>query len=291
MRDVARSRRLHQQAWMAALAISVAVVAAQLPVIVSADAPNVREVSPPGVKVDGSSGDWDQPDADFLAELHRGSDPDNGVRARLYGRYDCDSKTMYVYVRATDGWVIVPSDGDNYVNAGGDRVVTGGGGGFAYTASHGWEARFDLSPGNRSVTVHAQVAEDSPAEGDSIGAGVKGLDLSIDCPEPTPKPTPKPTEKPTPKPTEKPTPKPTEKPTPEPTERPTPEPTPKPTPTPEPTPRPTATPEPTPEPTPSPPSNRLRHRRHSRRRSPHPSRLRRPSRRRRRRPRPPPHRS
>ncbi|MET0772216.1 MAG: hypothetical protein ABWZ82_03950, partial [Candidatus Limnocylindrales bacterium] len=66
MRDGTWARRHGRRAWIAALVVAVAMLAAQLPAIVSADAPNVREVSPAGININGGAGDWDQPDADFL---------------------------------------------------------------------------------------------------------------------------------------------------------------------------------------------------------------------------------
>ena len=219
---------------------------------VMAAAPNVRVVDPAGIDIDGAAGDWDESSKDFLADMYQAGKPEKDVLSKLYARYECGSETMFVYVKAVSDWNIVPSDGDNYVKDNNAKKLVDGssgtGGGppdFAYIGNNAWEASFHRNPGDHDLNVHAQVTS---TKSETSAVADRSLDVTIDCPDPTPEPTPKPT----PKPTAKPTPEPTAEPTPEPTAEPTPEPTAEPTPKPtaEATPEPTA--EPTPEPTPNP---------------------------------------
>ena len=83
-----------------------------------AAAPNVREVTPAGITIDGSSSDWTSPGADYLADMYEAGKPDKDVLANLYGRYDCGTETFYVLVTTVSGWVDVPSNNDNYVKLG-----------------------------------------------------------------------------------------------------------------------------------------------------------------------------
>src|SRR5690349_12509424 len=91
-----------------------------------AAAPNVREVTPAGIAIDGSSSDWTTPSADFLADMYEAGKPDHPVLAKLYGRYDCGTTTFYVLVTTVSGWVVVPSNNDNYVKLGQSQVLVDG---------------------------------------------------------------------------------------------------------------------------------------------------------------------
>ena len=91
-----------------------------------AAAPDVREITPAGITIDGSAADWDEPAADFLADMFEAGKPDKDVLSRLYGRYDCSIETFYVFVQTVQGWIILPSDNDNYVKLGQtDKLVDG----------------------------------------------------------------------------------------------------------------------------------------------------------------------
>src|SRR6476620_3655775 len=96
------------------------------PSTVLAAAPDVREVSPAGITIDGSAADWDEPAADFLSDMFEAGKPDKDVLSHLYGRYDCSSETFYVLVQTVPHWHILPSDNDNYVKLGQtDKLVDG----------------------------------------------------------------------------------------------------------------------------------------------------------------------
>ena len=154
--------------------------------------------------------DWDNPSKDFLSDMYTAGKPDKPVLAKLYGRYDCGTETFYVHVVTVSGWVILPSDNDNYVKLGQtDKLVDGSdapGGSppsFAYIGSTAWEAAFHLDPGSylgdNGLNVHAQVEPENKAETAAVAG--RRLDVTITCPNPTPTPT----EKPTPTPTTAPT--------------------------------------------------------------------------------------
>ena len=47
-----------------------------------AAAPNVRIVTPAGIAIDGSNGDWDNQSADFLSDMYTAGKPDKPVLAK-----------------------------------------------------------------------------------------------------------------------------------------------------------------------------------------------------------------
>ena len=101
-----------------AVAILVVLIAIATPPAVRAAAPDVREVSPAEIVIDGRRVDWDTPALDFLAPMYQAGKPDKPVLSRLYGRYDCADETFYVLVETVSGWVIIPSGSDNFVKIG-----------------------------------------------------------------------------------------------------------------------------------------------------------------------------
>ena len=245
-----RARRIAGTLAVAAVIVALAVPAG--PAVMAA-APDVREVSPAGISIDGSRSDWDSPSADYLADMYEAGKPDNPVLSKLYARYDCATQTMYVLVVTTTGWKILPSDADNYVKIGQtDKRVDGSDGpgstppAFAYVANTAWEASFQLDPGTyagdaNGLNVHAEVVPDTRASTSAVAG--RRLDVVIDCAAPaTPTPTVAPTATPTVAPTATPTVAPTSTPTTAPTSTPTATATLTPTSTPTGTPAPTSTP-------------------------------------------------
>ena len=125
-----------------------------------AAAPDVREVTPAGITIDGSTGDWDEPAADFLSDMFEAGKPEKDVLSRLYGRYDCAIETFYVFVQTVPGWNILPSDNDNYVKLGQtDKLVDGSSGNdgvppdFAYIGVTGGRRRSISLPAATSATT------------------------------------------------------------------------------------------------------------------------------------------
>jgi hypothetical protein len=164
-----------------------------------AAAPNVREITPAGITINGSDGDWDEPTADFLAEMYEAGKPEKDVLSHLYGRYDCATQTFYVHVVTVAGWVILPSDNDNYVKLGQtDKLVDGSDGDdgvppdFAYVGQKAWEASFHLAPGSylgdNGLNVHAQVVPVTLSSTSAVAD--RRMDAIIDCSAPPPTPTP-----------------------------------------------------------------------------------------------------
>ena len=160
------------------------------PTTTLAAAPDVREVTPAGITIDGSSGDWDEPAADFLANMFEAGKPEKDILSRLYGRYDCSTETFYVFVRTVVGWNILPSNNDNYVKLGQtDKLVDGSSGNngvppdFAYIGATGWEAAFHLPPGSytgdNGLNVHAQVVPENRAATSAVAD--RRLPVTIDC--------------------------------------------------------------------------------------------------------------
>jgi hypothetical protein len=175
--------------------------------VVLAAAPDVREVTPADISIDGSRADWDSPSADYLADMFEAGNPDKSVLSKLYGRYDCATETMYVLVVTTTGWKILPSNADNYVKVGQtDKRVDGNDPpgstppAFAYIGNNAWEASFQLDPGTYSgdsngLNVHAEVVPDTRASTSAVAG--RRLDVVIDCSTPTQTPTAAPTPTPT----------------------------------------------------------------------------------------------
>src|SRR4029078_6554492 len=131
-------------------------------------APDVREMDPALIVIDGSEADWDAPALDFLSPIDEAGDPTKRVLASLYGRYDCGTGTFYVLVRSVPLWAILPSNADNYVKLGQTQKLVDGNSGnngippdFAYIGGQAWEASFQLAPGSYlgdgALNVHAEV--------------------------------------------------------------------------------------------------------------------------------------
>ena len=224
-----RARRIAGTLAIAATIVAIAVPAG--PTVMAA-APDVREVTPAGISIDGSRSDWDSPSGDYLADMYEAGKPDKPVLSKLYARYDCATQTMYVLVVTTTGWKILPSNADNYVKIGQtDKRVDGNDGpgstppAFAYVANTAWEASFQLDPGTyagdaNGLNVHAEVVPDTRASTSAVAS--RRLDVVIDCTaSATPTPTVAPTSTPTVAPTATPTVAPTSTPTAAPTSTPT----------------------------------------------------------------------
>jgi hypothetical protein len=107
-------------------AAGLLLLSAIAPSVASAAAPDVREVTPAGIVINGSAADWDSPSQDFLADMFEAGDPTKRVLARVYGRYDCATETFYVLVRTVTGWKVLPSDNDNYVKLGQTQKLVDG---------------------------------------------------------------------------------------------------------------------------------------------------------------------
>ncbi len=125
-----------------------------------AAAPDVREITPADIAIDGSAVDWDEPAADFLSDMYEAGKPDKDVLSKLYGRYDCSTETFYVLVQTVPGWNILPSDNDNYVKLGQtDKLVDGSSGhngappDFAYIGARPGRLRSISPPAATSATT------------------------------------------------------------------------------------------------------------------------------------------
>ena len=177
-----------------AIAFGVFALTSRLgPATTLAAAPDVREVSPADITIDGSAADWDEPAADFLSDMFEAGKPDKDVLSKLYGRYDCATETFYVLVQTVPHWNILPSDNDNYVKLGQtDKLVDGSDGhdgvppDFAYIGAKAWEAAFHLAPGSylgdNGLNVHAQVVPDARPSTSAVAN--RRLDVTIDCSAP-----------------------------------------------------------------------------------------------------------
>ena len=159
-------------------------------------APDVRELNPATVAVDGSISDWGalgNSNPNYLADMFQAGKPEKPVLAKAYGQYDCGSGTMYIMVRTQPTWQIVPTAADNYVKLGqNDKQVNGGAGddGTPRTSRTslqliGWEASFQIPPGSYSgataFNIHAQVIPVLVLTGETAAVENRALDVVIDC--------------------------------------------------------------------------------------------------------------
>src|SRR4051794_23557754 len=112
---------MHHLQYFRAPATAVALVASMLAsavgvvLPVAADPPGVHLVDPAKIKIDGNSSDWDTPGSDEFAALPKVGGENTKPLAQLFARYECSTKRMFVLVKAANGWLVVPSDSDNYV--------------------------------------------------------------------------------------------------------------------------------------------------------------------------------
>jgi len=187
-----RRRHTAVAAWLALL-----IVGASMPAAVLAAAPNVRELDPATVAVDGDISDWEAPfgtgNPNYLADMFQAGKPDKPVLAKAFGQYDCGTGTMYVMVRTEPGWEIVPSGADNYVKIGQvDKRVDGNSGNdgtppdFKYFPQlAGWEASFQIPPGtytgdDGALNIHAQVIPRFILTGATAAVENRGRGVVID---------------------------------------------------------------------------------------------------------------
>jgi hypothetical protein len=121
--------------------------------------------------VDGNPGEWTE--ADFFADLYRAGHDDKPVEAKAYLRYDCQTYTLYVLVKTTEGIYGLSTPEDAWVRDvnGTDKLVTGNSGDdgvppdFQWinnngTHNEGFEASITLSPGRYPIEVHINVWDD-----------------------------------------------------------------------------------------------------------------------------------
>ena len=207
-----RTMRLTTRRLAGILFAAVALVAVSIPRVGYAAAPNARIVTPAGIVINGSNSDWDNQSADFLSDMYTAGKPDKPVLAKFYARYDCGTKTFYAHVVTVSGWVIVPSNNDNYVKLGQtDKLVDGSDAAWRQPAElrlHRVEGLGSgVPPGTRAATWATAGSTCTPSGCSPRTAprrpAVAGrrLDVVITCPNPTPTPTAKPTPTPTAAPT------------------------------------------------------------------------------------------
>jgi len=141
--------------------------------------------------VDGSSAEWNLT-GDFFANMHRAGDSTKEVEAKLYLRYDCTNRVMYVLVLAEPGVdILADLPSDSYVKINKSKKVDGNSGdngippdftwiGRSGDRAYGWEASFDLDPklDFYSLNVHAQVWHDGQQTAAVID---RDIDLCVRC--------------------------------------------------------------------------------------------------------------
>ena len=176
------------------LALSLACVQGLDEYAVRAAAPNVREVTPAGISIDGSRSDWDSPGRRLPREHVRGGHATKPVLSKLYSRYDCATETMYVEVVTTTGGRSCPRMSTTTSRS--DRPTSASMGTTARGPCHrrsrtsattAWEASFQLDPGTytgdaNGLNVHAEVVPDTRASTSAVSG--RRLDIVIDCSAP-----------------------------------------------------------------------------------------------------------
>lgn len=151
------------------------------------------------ITVDGNISDWDLTN-DFIADMHRAGKPDKPVETKLYMRWVCPEKVVYVLVLQADPSIPIltldPSN-ETFVKVDGTKKVDGGSGNdgtppdFAWYGTpflgnsnyaQGWEASFTLDEGTYTFKVHNNVFND----GESQTSSVELLNFELDCDNPLP---------------------------------------------------------------------------------------------------------
>ena len=124
-----RNRRILRTLAVAAV-IVVWLLATLPPQAGLAAAPNIREITPAGITIDGSPADWDTPDLDFLDNMFEAGNPTKDVLAKACGHYDCATQTFYILSCGSgEQVVLLPSNTDDYVELGQtDKLVDGNSG-------------------------------------------------------------------------------------------------------------------------------------------------------------------
>ncbi|BBL66103.1 hypothetical protein [Methanosarcina mazei] len=139
--------------------------------------------------VDGKYIEWDL-NADHFADMHEAYNANKDVLSKLYLRYNCSAKVMYVLVLRVPPYEVQPTADDAWVridSAEGAPVVSGTTGNdgippdFEWVKNDtgtiiGYEASFPLEPGTHTIGAHIQIKP-----GRTSGTIDKQIPLVINC--------------------------------------------------------------------------------------------------------------
>ncbi len=140
--------------------------------------------------VDGKYIEWDL-NADHFADMHEAYNANKDVLSKLYLRYNCSAKVMYVLVLRVPPYEVQPTADDAWVRIdsaeGGAPVVSGTTGNdgippdFEWVKNDtgtiiGYEASFPLEPGTHTIGAHIQIKP-----GRTSGTIDKQIPLVINC--------------------------------------------------------------------------------------------------------------
>lgn len=139
--------------------------------------------------VDGKYIEWDL-GADHFADMHEAYNANKDVLSKLYLRYNCSAKVMYVLVLRVPPYEVQPTADDAWVridSAEGAPVVSGTTGNdgippdFEWVKNDtgtiiGYEASFPLEPGTHTIGAHIQIKP-----GRTSGTIDKQIPLVINC--------------------------------------------------------------------------------------------------------------
>ena len=145
--------------------------------------------------VNGNYSEWDLTD-DFFANMYRAGNINKTLESKAYLRYDCVPNTLYVLVLTEPGVNALASGWESAAWAAIDKVsnkvYTGASGNngtppdFAWVGlsadnltAQGYEASFQLDPGNWSIMIHIEVF-DSSASQTSATAGFPKIFLPLE---------------------------------------------------------------------------------------------------------------
>ena len=165
--------------------------------------PQVLAWTPPSywseTTVDGYYIDeWDLTD-DFFADMYRAGKTDKPLESKAYLRYDCVPNTLYVLVLTEPGVPALAAGWESSAWAAigsiSNKVYTGMSGNdgippdFAWVGlsgdglyASGYEASFQLDPGDWKIIIHIEVLDDSASQTSAtIGFPKELIDLNIVC--------------------------------------------------------------------------------------------------------------
>jgi uncharacterized repeat protein (TIGR01451 family) len=171
---------------LVALASAAAVVAAW-PAAATPPQPS------PGVAdVDGVASEWDL-GADFFADLRKSANPANPVVAKLYLRYDCNSRILYALVLTEPGIRLQTADAsETYVRIDGTKIFHAGSGDngtppdFRWVdesggTAGGFEGSGEALHGTHELRVHAKIPANDADGYETIDIVGRTAPLVLSC--------------------------------------------------------------------------------------------------------------
>jgi uncharacterized repeat protein (TIGR01451 family) len=177
---------------MRALLALVALASAAAVVVAWPAAATPPQPSAGVADVDGVASEWDL-GADFFADLRKSADPANPVAAKLYLRYDCNSRILYALVLTEPGIRLQTADAtETYVRIDGTKIFHGGTGDNGSPPDFHWvdesggtaggfEGSGEVLHGSHELRVHAKIPANDADGYETIDIVGRTAPLVLSC--------------------------------------------------------------------------------------------------------------